>query len=176
MAEQLLDAVESLEEELVQRGHGVGRPPLGHVEHHLLGFVDRRFYILGHRVSEIGYFARHADQTAQERVLLHDGGVVPRVGDGGGIGLQRDEDRRVPDRLEQARALELVGDRHRVDGLPPFDEGVDGSEDVPVRRLVEVSGRTLLDGHRRRIVGEQHGSEERFLRFEVVRRNPAARR
>ena len=126
----------------MQGGHGVGRPPLGHVEHHLLGLVDGGFDVFGHRVAEIGDLAGHADEAAQERVLLHDGGVVPRVGDGRGVGLQRNEHRRVAHGLEETGALQLVGDGHRVDRLAPLDEGTDGAEDVPVRRLVEVPGRT----------------------------------
>ena len=130
----------------------------------------------GTEYAEVGDFAGHADEPAQQRVLLHDGGVVPGVGDRRGVGLQRDEDRRIADGLEQSGALELVGDGHRVDRLTPLDEGPDGAEDVPVRRLVEVAGRAFLDGGRGRIVGEQHGPEERLLRFEVVRGDPAAAR
>ena len=99
----------------------------------------------GTEYAEVGDLTGHADETAQERVLLDDGGVVPGVGDGRGVGLQRNEDRRVAHRLEQPGALELVGDGHRVDRLAPLDEGTDGAEDVPVRRLVEVPGRTVLD-------------------------------
>ncbi len=127
-----------LEEQFVQRRHGVGRPALRHVEHHLLGFVDGGFDVFGHRVRDVGDLTGHADEPAQQRVLLDDGGVVPGIGDRRGIGLQRDEDRRVTHRLEQPGALELVGDGHRVDRLTPLDEGPDGAEDVPVCRLVEV--------------------------------------
>ena len=67
-----------------------------------------------------------ADEATQERVLLHNGGVVPRVGDGRGVGLQRNEHRRVTHRLEQTRTLELVGHRHRVDRLAALNEGPDG--------------------------------------------------
>ena len=172
---QLLDAVQTLQEELVQGGHGVGRPPLGHVEHQLLGLVDGGLDVLGHRVGQIGDLPRHADEAAQQRVLLHDGGVVAGVGDGRGVGLQRDEHRGVPYGVEQPRALELVGDGHRVDRLSPLHEGPYGTEDVAVGRLVEVSGRALLDGHRRRVVGEQHGTEEGLLGLEVVRGDPAVR-
>ena len=78
----------------------------------------------GTEYANIGDLTGDADEPAQERVLLDDGGVVPGVGDGGGVGLQRNEDRRVTHRLEQPGALELVGDGHRIDRLTALDEGL----------------------------------------------------
>ena len=43
---------------------------------------------------------------------------------------------------------------------------------MPVRRLVEVAGRAELNGNRRRVMGQEHGPEERFFGFEVVRGDP----
>ena len=134
------------------------------------------FDVLGHRVADVGDLPGHADEPAQQRVLLDDVGVVPRVGDRRRVGLQRDEDRRVADLLEHPGALELVGHGHRVDGLAPLHEGPDGPEDVPVRRLVEVARRAPLDPDRRRVVRQQHGPEQRLLGLEVVRRHPRAAR
>ena len=74
---------------------------LGHVEHELLGVVHRGLDVLGHRITDVGDLASHADQLAQQGVLLDDPGVVLGVGDRRGVGLQRDEDRRVPDLLEE---------------------------------------------------------------------------
>jgi hypothetical protein len=142
----------------------------------LSSLVDGGFDILRHRVRQVGDLAGHADEATQEGVLLDDGGVVPGVGDGRGVGLQRNEHRRIPDRLEQPGTLELVGDGHRVDGLPPFNERSDGAEDVPVRRLVEVGGPALLYPDRCGVVGEEHGPEQRLLRFHVVGRHPRAGR
>ena len=172
---QLLDAVQPRAQQLVQRAHGVDRAALADVEHHLLGLVDRRLDVLGHRVADVGDVPGHADELAQQRVLLDDLGVVARVGDRRRVGLQRDEDGRVADRLEHPRALQLVGHRHGVDGLAPLHERLDGAEDVPVRRLVEVGRDALLDPDRRRVVGEQHGPEQRLLGLDVVRAAPARR-
>ena len=173
---QLLDPVQPRAQQLVQRAHGVGRAALAHVEHHLLRLVDRRLHVLGDRVADVGDLARHADQLAQQRVLLDDRRVVPRVGDRRRVGLQRDEDRGVADGVEQARALELVGHRHRVDGLAPLHEGLDGPEDVPVGRLVEVARAAQLDADRRRVVGQEHRPEQRLLGLEVVGRHARAAR
>ena len=142
---QLLDAVQPRPEQLVQRAHGVDRAALADVEHHLLRLVDGGLDVLGHGVADVGDVAGDADELAQQRVLLDDLGVVARVGDRRRVGLQRNEDGGVADRLEHTRALQLVGHRHRVDGLAPLHERLDGAEDVPVRRLVEVGRRALLD-------------------------------
>ena len=173
---QLLNAVQPLTEERLQRAHGVDRPALADVEHHLLRLVDRRLDVLGHGVADVGDVPGDADELAQQRVLLDDLGVVPRVGDRGRVGQQRNEDGAVADRLEHPRALQLVGHRHRVDGLAPLHERLDGAEDVPVRRLVEVGRRALLYPDRRRVVGEEHGPEQRLLRLHVMGRHPRAAR
>ena len=152
------------------------RAALADVEHHLLRLVDGRLDVLGHRVADVGDVPGDADELAQQRVLLDDLGVVARVGDRRRVGLQRNEDGRVPDRLEHPRALQLVGHRHRVDGLAPLHERLDGAEDVPVRRLVEVGRRALLYPDRRRVVGEEHGAEQRLLGLDVMGRHPRAGR
>ena len=169
---QLLDAVEPRPEQLVQRPHGVDRPSLAHIEDHLLGDVDRRLHVFRDRVADVGDVAGHADEAAQQGVLLHDLGVVACVGDGRGVGLQRDEDGRVPDLLEQPRALQLVGHGDGVDGLTPLHQGLDGREDVPVRGFVEVAGGAGLDADRGGVVGKQHGPEQGLLGIEVVRGHP----
>jgi hypothetical protein len=171
---QLLDAVQSRAQQLVQGAHGVDRATLADVEHHLLGLVDRRLDVFGHRVADVGNVPCDTDELAQERVLLDDLGVVTRVGDGRRVGQQRNEDRAVPDRLQDARALQLVGHRHCVNGFAPLHERLDGAEDMPVRRLVEVGRRALLYPDRRRVVGEEHGPEQRLLGFDIVRRHPRA--
>ncbi len=173
---QLLDAVQPGPQQLVQGPHAVDRAALADVEDHLLRLVDCRLDVLGHRVADVGDVPRHPDELAQQRVLLDDVGVVARVGDRRRVGQQRDEDGAVADRLEYARALQLVGHRHRVDGLAPLHERLDGAEDVAVRRLVEVGRRALLDADRCRVVGEEHGPEQRLLGLDVVRRHPRTAR
>ena len=173
---QLLDPVQPLAQQLVQRCHGVGRPALADVEHQLLRLVDGCLHVLGHRVADVRDLPCHPDEPAQQCVLLDDLGVVARVGDRGRVGLQGDEDRWVPHLLHHPGALELVGHGHRVDRLAPLHEGPDGPEDVPVRRLVEVAGRAPLDPHRRRVVRQQHRPEQRLLRLEVVGRHARATR
>ena len=144
----------------MQRAHGVGRPALGDVEDQLLGLVDRGLHVLGDRVADVGDLAGHPDEPAEQGVLLDDLRVVPRVGDRRGVGLQRDEDGRVADLLEQPRALELVGHRDGVDRLAPLHERLDRREDVPVGRLVEVAGRAVSMPDRCGVGRQQHGPEQ----------------
>ena len=134
-----------------------------------------RFTSSGTAVAEVGDLARHADQPPQQGVLLDDGGVVLGVGDRGRVGLQRDEDRGVAHRVEHARALELVGDGHRVGGLTALHERRDGAEDVPVGGLVEVLGPSISMPADGGVVREQHGPEEGLLGLEVVGGQAATR-
>ena len=66
-----------------------------------LGLVDGRRHVLGHRVADLGDLAGHADQPPEQRVLLDDAGVVHRVGDRRRVGLQRDQEGRVADRVQE---------------------------------------------------------------------------
>ena len=79
-------------------------------------------------------------------MLFDDPRVVHRVGDRRGVGLKRNENSRVPDRIDEARPGQLVPDRDRGDRCAAFEEGHDGAEDVSVGRLVEVLGSADLDG------------------------------
>jgi hypothetical protein len=173
---QLLDTVQTLPQQLTQRVHRLGRPPFSHVEHKLLRRVDCGLHVFGNRVADVGDLARHSDELPQQRVLLDDDGIVPSVGDRRSVGLQRNEHGGVAHGLEQSRTPELVGDRHRIDRFSPFQQRLDGGEDVSVRRLVEVAGRAHLDTDRRRVERQQHRPEQRLFRIEVVRRHPRPRR
>ena len=105
------------------------------------------------------------------RVLFDDLGVVRRVGDGRRPGLDRDQDRRAADGLEQTGALELLGHRDRIDGLATGVQRADRLEDVLVRRPVEVLRVEPLDRVGDRLGAEHHRPEQRLLRLQVVGRN-----
>jgi hypothetical protein len=108
-------------------------------------------------------------------VLLHDAGVAAGVGDGGGAGLQADEDARAADGIEHAGPAQRLGDSDRVGRVTLGVEGGDGVEDVAVGRLVEVVGRQLdLDRGDDGVAAEQHGAEQRLLGLDVVRGHPGA--
>ena len=165
---QRLQVVEGAGQQIPNRGDGVDAPALGHLEHHGLGPVHGRGDVVRHLVAQLG---RHADHPAQERVLLDDPCVATGVGDGRGVGLQRDQGRRPADGVQQARPPQLVSDRDRVGRLTLGVQGGDGVEDVTVGRLVEILRAALLDSRGDRIPREDHRPQQRLLGLEVVRRN-----
>ena len=79
------------------------------------------------------------------------------------------------DRLQQAVAPELVGHGDGVDGLAGRVKGMDGVEDVRVRRLVEVVGPHDAGGRGDGLGLEHHRPEQRLLGREVVGRDRGCR-
>ena len=67
---------------------------------------------------------------------------------------------RAADGLEQAGPAQFVGDGDRVGRLALAVQRVDGLEDVTVRRLVEVVGRTQFDRGGDGVARQEHRSEE----------------
>ena len=86
---ELLEAVEVLVEQVVEQRHRVGDPPLGDLEHQRLGPVDGLGDVVGHVVAELGDLAGHADQPAEQRVLLDDLGVARRRSSWPGVAAWR---------------------------------------------------------------------------------------
>ncbi len=171
---QGLEGVEGLVQQVVQARHGVGLAVLGHLEHHPLGVVDRLGDVVGQAVADLGDLAGHADEAAQQRVLLDDLGVAGRARGGRGGGLQRDQGVGSPDGIEQVGAAQLLGHGDRIDRLALGRQRGDGLVDVAVGRLVEVVGRERLRRHIDRRARQQHGPEQALLGSEVVRRHPPA--
>ena len=102
-------------------------------------------------------------------MLLDDSGIVRRVGRRRSVELQRDEKRRVSDRLEKAGPAQLVRDRYRVGRLSLRVQRDNGFEDVGVGGLVEVLGRASLHTGCDRVAGQEHRPDQGFLCLEVVR-------
>ena len=94
--------------------------------------------VVGRAVGEVGDLPARPDEAPQDGELLDDAGVVGRVRRRRGVGLQRDERGGVRAHRHQPCAVELVGDRDGVGGLPGLVEPGDRGEDLPVGRLVEV--------------------------------------
>ena len=105
--------------------------------------------VVGQVVAELGDLAGHADQPAQQGVLLDDAGVAAGVGGRRRVGLQRDRVGRAADGVEQAGPAQLVGHRDRVGRLARGVQRADGVEDVAVGRLVEVVGAAASRRRRR---------------------------
>ena len=116
---QRLEAVEVGVEEVADLRRRVGDPVLGDLEHERLGPVDRRRDVVGHAVGVLGDLAGDADEPAQERVLLDDAGVRARGRRGRRARLERDEDGRAADGVEQLAPAQLVGDGDGVDRARP---------------------------------------------------------
>ncbi len=166
---ELLEAVEVVGQEVGEALRAVGDAALVDLVDHRLGPVEGLGDVLGHGVAELGDLAGHADEAAQQRVLLDDAGVAAGVGGGRGGRHDLRQHGRAAERLEQVGPAQLVGHGDRVDRLAGRVERVDGVVDVAVGRLVEV-GRGDDAGRRGDGLGRQHhGAEERLLRLEVVR-------
>ena len=95
-AEELLEVVEAVTEQLPQRGHRVDHPALGHVEDQALGVVQHLGDVLGNAVAELGDLTGHRHQPTEQGLLLDDLGVVLGVADRRGVGLEGDEHRGSP--------------------------------------------------------------------------------
>jgi hypothetical protein len=168
---ELLEPVEVEAEQVLDLGRAVGDPALVDVVDHRLGPVECLGHVFRHAVADLGDLAGHADEPAQQGVLLDDAGVAGGVGGGRGGGHDVDQHLVAAHRVEQAVAPQLVGHRDRVDWLAAGVEGVDGVEDVGVGRLVEVVGPQDAGGDGDRLGLEHHGAEQRLFSLEVVGRD-----
>ncbi len=173
-AVEVLQPVEVEAQQVLDLGRRVGDPALVDVVDHRLGPVERLGDVLGHAVADLGDLARHADQPAQEGVLLDDAGVARGVRRGRRRRHDVDQHLVAADGREQPVAPQLVGHGHRVDRLARGVQGVDRVEDVGVGRLVEVVGPQHPGGRGDGLGLEHHGAEQRLLRVEVVRGHTAA--
>ena len=60
--------------------HRVGDPALSDIKDHSFGLVDCLLDIYGLGVANLGNFMGSGDQRAQNRVFVHDPGVVGCIG------------------------------------------------------------------------------------------------
>ena len=92
-----------------------------------------------------------------------------------GVGLQAQDRGASPDHVEEVGAAQLVGDGDGVDRFADAVERHHRVVDVGVGRLVEVGGLYPRFGRRADCIARQeHGPEQRFFGFQVVRRDAAA--
>ena len=166
--------VELLLEQLAQRRHRVGDPPLGHVEHQRLRPVDGQRHVVGGLVAELGDLTGHSDDAAKHGVLLDDPPVARRAADRRRACLEGDERRRTTHRIEQTRPAQLVGNGDGVDRLALTEERGDRVVDMAVDRLVEVVGGHDLDGRGDGVATQEHRAEQRLLGLDAVRGDPSA--
>jgi hypothetical protein len=169
-AGELLQAVELVAEDLVQPPEvarlllvgDLKQQPLG-----VLGQLARVVVALAHPFLDP---LAGAEQTPQQRVLLHDLGVVLGISGGRHLG------RELGDVVLAARVLDLRALRKRldhgqnVDRLRALVEAEDRREDQPVLVEVEVLGPQLhlVDHPGQGGLGQQHRAQNRGLGLEVL--------
>ncbi len=129
-AVQLLQTVETLAQQVLQRRDRIGRTSLRDVEDHRLCPVERVGDVVRKVVGHLRDLLRDPDETAQERVLFDDRRVTLRGRDGRGVGLQRDEGRAPTDVVEHASTSKLLRHRHDVHGLTLRVQPADRGEDL----------------------------------------------
>ena len=108
------------------------------------------------------------DQAAQQRLFLHDARVVLDVGDVRHAVHQLRDVRRAADRFQFAAALQLLGQRHEIDGLLRFAERDHLLVDAAVMIVEKIFGLELFDGGIDGVVVEQDRAENAALRLDVV--------
>ncbi len=167
---QVVEAVECLVEELLQRDEPGGQAALGDGVQLGLGPVDG-FLDLGRiLVSDPGNPPCCRDQVSQDGLALHDPGVLRREDGRGGLLGQRGQVASTADRLELPGALQRLRDRHDVDRLAALPEVHHDAVDLPVCLAVEVARakdvRDLDDG----VAVDQQGAEDGLLGLQALRR------
>ena len=90
-------------------------------------------------VAHLGDVAGDADEAAQQRELVDDARVVPRVRGRRRVGLDQQQRGATADAVEQVGAAQLLGHGDRVGRLTLAVQRLDRLVDVTVRRLVEVA-------------------------------------
>ena len=171
----LLELIHRDVEQFLDRPGRVDHAILGDLEHLRLGQVDGLGDVVGLGECQVGDLAGGVDQPAQQRGVHHDAGIVLGTRHRWRRVLQVVEPFDAADLVEQTVAAQFVGDRDHVDGSRRRVQRPDRVEDVLVRRAVEVADvQSGFADDTDRVTAEQQGAEDRFLRLEVVRRNPPA--
>ena len=167
---QVVEPVERVVEELLEGREPGGEAPLRDRVELRLGPVDRLLDLRGVLVPDPGDPPRGRDQVPQDRLALHDPGVLRREDGRRRLLGQRGEVAAPADRLELAVALERLGDRDDVDRLTALPQVHHDAVDLPVRLAVEVDRaqdvRDLDDG----VAVDEEGAEDGLLGLEALRR------
>ncbi len=110
------------------------------------------------------------DQIAEGSLLLDDARVVLDVGTARHAVGERRDVRGTADLLELAGPLQLVLQRHEVDGIAALAERDHLVEDAAMRIAEEVARVYELGRVVERVVVNQDGAENGLLGFQVVRK------
>ena len=114
-----------------------------------------------------------AEQPPQQRVLLHDPGVMGGVADSGHVRRQLGDVVAVARLRQLPASLQLLDHRELVGGARLAIEVEEAGEDQPVAVEVEVLGLQLhlVDHRRDGRLGDQHRAQHGPLGFEVLGRD-----
>src|SRR5205085_4002219 len=174
--EQRRDPLEAVLEQLLDVAELLRDPALRQVEERLLGAVDEQRGLTGPIEAESLDLTADSDEPTEGRHLADD----PRVMRG--VGGRRDERGKLVDTaaaadvLELTPLLQLVDERDRVDGLPFCVERERGAVYLRVALAIEVARVEHFADRTDRAGGEEHRPENRFLGFEVLRRDRCSHR
>ena len=139
--EQLVDAVDGLDQDLVDphRAAGLG-PRFGDLEDLPLGLVEHFHGALAlRRVGHVGDVVADADQLTQGCTLADDLRIGLDVGHRGRVLGQLAEVAETSDLAQVALLVQLLGQGHHVERRVALGQGEDGAEDQPVVMPVEVT-------------------------------------
>ena len=172
---QLLELVDLVVEDRLQRAHLRRAAVVADLEQHRLGALDQLAGLAavgGHVVLDLAGGLQHAPE---QRVLLDDARVVEHRAHRGHDRRQRMEVGLAARLLELAAAAQLLGHRERVDrlGRGLLLQADHRLEDRLVARAVEVvrAQPDLEQDAVQRLLGEQDRAEDGGLGLVVVRRN-----
>ena len=112
-----LEVVEGVLQRVADADHRVGDAPLRDLEHERFGAVEGLGDVVGLVVAHLGDVARDPDEAPQQRQLVDDAGVVPRVRGRRRVGLDLQQRDPAADVVEQVGAPQLLGDGDRVGRL-----------------------------------------------------------
>ena len=168
---ELFESVERFVEQIVDLAHRVGNASLRHLEHHVLGLVDRPENVLRAGVAEIGDLVRRFDQTPQQVSLGDDLGVLAGVRCRWGVDLKTDQSVEPADHLEHAHAFEFRSNGDRISRIAACVQARNRIEHMGIRRPIEVDRLGVLNGVRNGVARQQHGAEQGFLGLQIVGRD-----
>ena len=172
---ELVDALERLDERVLEEDELAVGAALGELEDEILGARDELGRLALAIPAELRDLAARADQAAESRRLADDLGVVA------GVRARRHEEGELvqanatADLVELAALLELVRERDRVDRLVLRVEGERRAVDLPVRIAVEIGRVDDLADRRDRERRDHHRPEDGLFSFEILWRDRAGR-
>ena len=167
---QVIEPVERVVEKLLEGRESGGETPLRDRVELRLGPVDRLLDLRGVLVPDPGDPPRGRDQVPQDRLALHDPGVLRREDRRRRLLGQRGEVAASADRLELSVALERLGDRDDVDRLTALPQVHHDAVDLPVRLSVEVDRAKDVRDLDDRVAVDEKGAEDGLLGLEALRR------